>query len=743
MLSLAVLSSLFVAACSDRSPESSASDPEFVGREACASCHQDQTHEWQGSHHDLAMEPATDSTVLGDFDDATFTKGSVTSRFFKEDGAFYVHTEGPQGEMRDYEVKYTFGVTPLQQYLVEFPGGRMQALNIAWDAEKERWYHLYPDEELRPDDELHWTKRLHTWNTMCASCHSTNLQKNYALEVDSFHTTWSEIDVSCEACHGPGSEHVDWAQAEGSATYEDSSGEGIGLPANLSSADSDAQIESCARCHARRQRITSNYEHGDDFLNHFTPELLRETLYYPDGQIQDEVYVYGSFIQSRMYREGVRCTDCHNPHTLELRREGNDLCLQCHAGSTYDSPEHHFHPEETAGATCVECHMPGKEYMGIDFRRDHSIRIPRPDLSMELGTPNACTRCHTDRSDQWAAEAFDRWYGDSLRTSGPHYGEIIAAGREGSAEGELQLAELSRDTLSSKMVRATALYLLRNYSGMESRRAIERALESEESLVRYAAVRSTERMQPRERARLVKPLLEDPIRAVRIEAARVLAAAPDWALEGESRKAFEAARQEYEEAMGAIAERPEAHMNRAIIYEDLGQLDSARQAYRTAIRIDSAYVPAKLNLARQHNDQGNNQRAEQLLRDVIRQRPDMGDAHYMLGLLIAEQSGNMDGVIKHLARAAERMPERPRVQYNYGLALQRAGRRSAAEEALRRAHRLQPDTPDFLNALAIFYAQEEEWETALDYAERLVQLRPNAARPQRLLQQIRSQLEFQ
>jgi Flp pilus assembly protein TadD len=733
--------SLFVTACGGG--EESPPAAEFVGRQACASCHQDQMQEWEGSHHDLAMDPATDSTVLGNFDNATFMKGSITSRFFKRDSAFYVHTQGPDGEMRDYEVKYTFGVTPLQQYLVEFPGGRLQALNIAWDAEREEWYHLYPDEELPPDDELHWTNRLHTWNTMCASCHSTDLQKNYDLDADSFHTTWSEIDVSCEGCHGPGSEHVEWARRSETSGYEGSDETDVGLSVDLSSTDSDAQIEACARCHSRRSRITMNFEHGEPFLDHFTPELLRETLYYPDGQIQDEVYVYGSFIQSRMYREGIRCSDCHNPHTLELQREGNDLCLKCHAGETYDTSAHHFHPEASAGARCVECHMPGKEYMGIDFRRDHSIRIPRPDLSETLGTPNACTRCHTDRPNQWAAEAMDRWYGDSIRSSDPHYGEVFAAAREGYSGAEQQLVELSRDTLTSKMVRATALHLMRDYTGDDSRQAIERALRSEEPLVRYAAVRSTERMSPRERASLVKPLLEDPIRAVRIEAARVLAAAPDWALEGEAREVFEAARREYEQAMEAIADRPEAHMNLAIMYEDLGQLDSARQAYRTAIRLDSTYVPAKLNLARQHNEQGNNQRAEQLLREVVRDQPDMGDAHYMLGLLLAEGAGNLEGVVEHLARAAELMPERPRVQYNYGLALQRSGQREAAEQALQRALELQPETPDFLNALAIFYAQQGDWETAHEYAQRLVQLQPDAAGPQRLLNQIRSQLEFQ
>ena len=188
----------------------------YVGPAACAACHAGEIEAWQGSHHDRAMQVANERSVLGNFDNATFQYAGITSTFSKRNGNFFVSTDGPDGRLSDYEIKYTFGVTPLQQYLIEFPGGRMQALPIAWDTRPkdkggQRWFHLYPSERITHEDELHWTRPQQNWNFMCADCHSTNLKKNYDATSHTFKTTWSEVNVSCEACHGPGSRHVEWA----------------------------------------------------------------------------------------------------------------------------------------------------------------------------------------------------------------------------------------------------------------------------------------------------------------------------------------------------------------------------------------------------------------------------------------------------------------------------------------------------------------------------------------------------
>ena len=374
----------------------------FVGAQACAQCHEREFKLWTGSHHQRAMQPANRSTVLGDFDDVAFTHGGVTSRFFRRDGKFMVQTDGPGSALHDYAIKFTFGVAPLQQYLIEMPGGRLQALGIAWDSRPranggQRWFSLYPDAKLTPRDPLHWTGIDQNWNFMCADCHSTNVRKNFDLATRTYATSYAEIDVACEACHGPGSKHSAWA-ARSTDWREQEANQGLlialderkginwksdpatGNAVRSTVRSSEREIQLCARCHSRRGEIYEDYVHGQPAADDYRIALLDGRLYFPDGQIKDEDYEYGSFIQSKMFHAGVTCSDCHEPHSLDLRAQGNGVCLQCHAASKYDSPQHHFHQTGSAGARCVECHMPSRTYMVIDARRDHSLRIPRPDL---------------------------------------------------------------------------------------------------------------------------------------------------------------------------------------------------------------------------------------------------------------------------------------------------------------------------------------------------------------------------
>ena len=321
----------------------------YVDEAACAECHEAEHRAWTGSHHDLAMQPATPATVLGDFGDATFSRFGVTSRFFAREGRFFVNTEDADGALADFELTHTFGAEPLQQYLAPFPGGRLQSLPIAWDTRRGEWFHLYPDERIAPGDPLHWTGRYQTWNAMCAACHSTNVRKNYDVASDTYGTVWDAIDVGCQACHGPGARHVERAR-DGRSEPADG-GAAAGLVVDLGQPGADTEIEACAGCHSHRQPINRIDRHARPFLDDFLPSTLRDGLYYPDGQIRDEVYVWGSFAQSSMHRAGVRCSNCHDPHGLDLRFEGNALCLQCHRETPdarfptlrpgrYDTPAH-------------------------------------------------------------------------------------------------------------------------------------------------------------------------------------------------------------------------------------------------------------------------------------------------------------------------------------------------------------------------------------------------------------------
>jgi predicted CXXCH cytochrome family protein len=667
------------------------------------------------------MCEATSSTGKGNFDDQTFTHGKITSRFFREGDRYLVTTEGPTGKLETYPVSYTFGLTPLQQYLIPFPGGRLQALSIAWDTRRKRWFHLYPDETIPHDDVLHWTKPSQNWNYMCAQCHSTNLQKNHDLATDTYATTYSEISVGCEACHGPGSVHVDLARSTWpSRDPRWNPGRGYGLAALR---EQKPQIDTCAMCHSRRGILAPGFKPGQEFLDHYVPELLDNDLYFADGQIRDEVYEYGSFLQSKMYRNGVRCTSCHDPHTARVLAEGNNLCTRCHFSGRYEGPQHHRHQHGSTGSLCVECHMPSRTYMVVDPRRDHSLRVPRADLSVTLGTPNACNDCHKDRQPEWARDHIIAWYGPR-RVDDPHYGPVLAAGKARKPEAEAMLIGLSKRRDVGPVVRASAVSLLGRYTGPRSGQALAAFLSDSEPLVRAAAVRALENRPIAGLDRVLPPLLEDRVRLVRSEAARVLSQFSVDHLPQTQRRAFQRALAEYEAGQMAVSDHGTAHHNLGIVYGNLGQLQKAQSAYQTALRLNPDFIPARFNLAMVYNRMENKPAAEQTLREVIARSPDMSEAHYSLGLLLAEDERRIEEAAEALARAVRLDPNRSRAQYNYGLALQRLRRLSEAEAALLAAHKLEPTSTDYLYALAVFFAQQKRWSDARQWVEELLRTDP-------------------
>ena len=708
----------------------------FVGSKKCMDCHKKEYDKWLNSHHDLAMDVANENTVLGNFDNAVFEYFGVMSRFFRKDNRFFVHTQGPDGKMGEFEIKYTFGVDPLQQYLVPFPGGSLQCLPMAWDVKKNKWYHLYPDEPIDPGNWLYWTNAGQNWNGMCAECHSTNLKKNYNCKNDSYQTTWSDIDVGCEACHGPGSRHIEWAELPDMARPQ--SIENYELAVKTSQISSRDLVELCAPCHSRRAAL-GDYTHSEpDLLDSMLPQLLNEGMYFPDGQIIEEVYVYGSFTQSKMYDRDVRCSDCHDVHSLELIKEGNALCLQCHRADTYDTKEHHFHkkkgekgePVKSAdgqalfdvgsGAECVQCHMPGRYYMGIDYRPDHSLRVPRPGLSLKLAVPNACNRCHIDKTDKWSDEYMTKWYGPGRR---PHYGTILDAGRKRVPEVKKDLIKLAGDQLFSVIVRATALSLLNSYPGEETIRAFELALMDEEALIRRTAIEFLSIANPEKQIKFMVPMLYDPVKAVRIEAARRLAPVAEGKLTEEQNKVFQAVLREYQAAMEYAADFAYARYNLGNLYTSMHQPEKAIINYRAAILIDDQFYPAKVNLAMLYNQQGQNDEAESLLRDVVTSHPELHEMEYSLGLLLAEKK-EYDEAAVYLTRAARGMPDRARIHYNLGLLLQHLKMDSEAEAELRKAVTLEPDNINYLYALTEYYLKRGKFQEAKSIAQQMVARHP-------------------
>jgi predicted CXXCH cytochrome family protein len=716
----------------------------FVGTRQCIDCHQKEYDKWKDSHHDHAMEVADKSTVLGDFNDAVFKSHGITSRFYKKDGRFFVHTQGPKGKMGDFEVTHTFGWYPLQQYFVPFPGGRLQCLPLAWDVREKKWYHLYPKEPYDPKDWLYWTNAGQNWNGMCAECHSTNLKKNYDLKTNDYQTTWSDIDVGCEACHGPGSRHVKWAQMPDMARPQV---ENYELVVRTSGIDSRKLVELCAPCHSRRA-ILGDYTHAEpDFLDSMLPSLLSENLYFADGQILEEVYVYGSFTQSKMYHRNVRCNDCHNVHNIKLVKKGNDLCLQCHRANEYDTKAHHFHKKKGekgepirsasgkvlfdvgTGAECVQCHMPGRIYMGIDYRPDHSFRVPRPDLSMTIGVPDACTRCHFDKTAQWSDQTITKWYGPGRKQ---HYGSIIDAGRKGLPDVRKDLIRLAGDPLYPVIVRATAISLLTVYPGKDTSQAIKLALMDDEALIRRTAVESIASTSQKVMTELIAPLLYDPVKAVRIEAARRLSENPVKRLDPDQEKIFKADLEEYITSMKFSADFAFGRYNLGNLYTALNRPEEAIRNYLAAIKIDDLFYPAKVNLAMFYNKRGENEKAEVLLREVVKAHPELHETSYSLGLLLAEMK-KYDSAVVYLKKAAKGMPDRSRVHYNLGLLLQYLKKDAEAEGTLLKALKIEPDNMDYLYALGDFYLKRGKLQKAKNIALQMLAKHPNEPIGQELL----------
>jgi tetratricopeptide (TPR) repeat protein len=696
----------------------------FVGRGECTECHMDAYERWQGSDHDNAMDMATDDTVLGNFGNAEFTHAGITSRFYRKDDAFFVNTEGPGGEMGEFEIKYTFGIEPLQQYLVPFPGGRLQALPIAWDTERRRWFTLNPDTAIAPDDWLHWTRNGQNWNGMCAECHSTNLQKKFNAEDGTFDTTWSEIDVSCEACHGPGSGHVAWAEMEEADRQPI---ENHGLQVASRDISNREYVDMCAPCHSRRSEI-ADYDHRQgELLQFFVPSLLNEGLYHADGQILDEVYVWGSFVQSKMYRNGVKCGDCHDPHSLALLREGNALCTHCHEAADYDTTAHHFHPlsvdgKPNDGALCIKCHMPEQPYMVIDYRADHSLRVPRPDLSESLGVPNSCSQsgCHADRSLEWVVDAYTNWNGEVQK---PHYGSVLAAARAGDPDAPDALIALAEDPQTATIVRATALRALAPYPSEHALPVMRRALADDEALLRHTAVDvlATESLETL--AALLAPRLFDPVRGVRMRAAGQLAGIPREYLTGEQSEALDRELKAYVATMRSMLDFASSGLNLGNLYDMQGDLENAEVYYRMAIEVDDLFFPAKMNLAVLLSRQGRDSEAELLLRDVLDAYPEQHDAAYSLALVLVA-SGRREEALTYLDRAANGLPDRSRIHYNRGLLLAQMDNDEEAEAALHTAVQLEPESVDYLYALIDFYARRNRLEEALELSRRMIEAHP-------------------
>ncbi|WP_353405944.1 tetratricopeptide repeat protein [Pseudoteredinibacter isoporae] len=657
---------------------------QWLGSEQCKTCHEVEYQQWQGSHHDWAMRPARAPFVLGDFSDITFEHFGDKSRFYRKGEDYFVDTQNAQGKLQSFNVAYTFGFYPLQQYLLQMPKGHLQALTIAWDSRPateggQRWFHLYPNEKIGADDPLHWTGAYFNWNSRCAECHSTNLQRNYQPETHSYQTQWSEVNVACEACHGPGGAHLKWAKAGANGADKKISrlhangrwvlkaGEFIAKREQgpRVQGEQSNQISVCGSCHSRRRLLGEKRPHdaGETFQAQHALQSLMEPLYHRDGQIQDEVFVLGSFMQSKMYQHGVECSNCHEPHSLALKAPGNAVCSQCHVPAVYDQPKHHHHPVDSRGAQCVNCHMPETNYMVVDPRRDHSLRIPRPDLSDESGSPNACVQCHQDRSNEWASKHFKNW----LRDAGKPLPKKTALAE--TEPGKL----LSRVSQEPPVVAATILERLAQAPSHQSLLVAQSRLHHAEPMLREAAVNFLAVLPLPQRVQELLASLDEPVMAVRLAIARQTLGADLSTLDSEQSRALKGLWQDYWQSLLFHQDTAAGQLNLGLYHLAFAQLDLAEARYRKAITMEPMHLGAHLNLADVLRQRGKTQESLRLLRKISRALPQSAAAQHALGLALVRHK-DYESALQALKEAAKLEPSNRRYGYVYAVALHSSNR---------------------------------------------------------------------
>lgn len=707
----------------------------FVGSASCAECHAAEAKAWSESDHAWALKEPDARSMLGDFNDASFTHKGVSSRFFIKDGSYFIETGGASGKTETFEVRYAVGHRPLQQYLVETGNGRLQVLDLAWDVAGKRWFHLYPDQELPAGDGMHWTGVYKNWQARCATCHQTGFDKGYDFASRTYRSHWSDLTAGCESCHGPGKDHVEAAR-QGNPRQS--------LMPKLGPGQQENELNVCGPCHARRDAFSqAQPPAGSPFSDHYALSLLTPDLYFGDGQQNAEVFILGSFLQSKMKAKGVTCSNCHEAHANGLLAEGNAVCTQCHneAGRSefptlrqaqYDTPAHHHHETGSEAAQCVTCHMPERNYMLIDPRRDHFFRKPDPLQSKAAGAPDVCTGCHTDKTAEWAAGKIAAWFPGQDR-SWQDRSALIAFNAGSRQEGALaDLAAFIRNRETPAIVRATALRAIAE-SGMIAADDAALLLKDDDALVRAAAAGALRHLAAAERAQLLTPLLSDPMRSVRQTAAIEIAGAGIAALPPADDAKFRSALQEYLDSRLANADTPEAHMAIGGMALSRRKWAEAEAAFRTAAEMDPQLVQAWLVLSQIREAQGDAAGTEAALTAAIAASP--RDIELMLARAGFEaRQQRTDDALAWYKRALALDETRADAWLGMGIAALYGQKPALALDYAARAEALEPRNPEAAVVQAMAHALQGQRAAAKAAAERARAIAPGIPLPQELEQ---------
>ncbi|HEY3862848.1 MAG TPA: tetratricopeptide repeat protein [Verrucomicrobiae bacterium] len=697
---------------------------EYAGSAACAGCHRDEFEAWAKSHHGLAEQ-----LVHGTKYEAIATNASSPR----------------EARLADRVI----GCDPLAQFLASAPGGRWQALSTAWDPHRKEWFDIFGAEQRQPGEWGHWTGRGMNWNSQCAACHNSRLFKNYDQAADTYHTTMAERTVGCESCHGPLQAHVQWQRQHGNSGQHDTT---------VPRMTPRQQVETCGSCHSRRSELTADFKPGGEFLDHFELAMVDGSgVYYPDGQVHGEDYEYASFLGSRMHAGGVRCVDCHDPHSAKPRLPGNFLCLRCHngaypnapvinpvahshhrahgynsAGVLVDADLMHFKPEDIkeTGGECVNCHMPQTVYMQRHARHDHGFTIPDPLLSKQFGVPNACNRCHADKDANWALAQTDKWYGKLMERPTRLRAIALAEARAGNAASvETLLKILPAETNS--YWKAAIINVLQPWTSEPPVDAMLRqCLGDTNALVRERAVRvlgGDGDLPSESAAAALRARLEDPMRGVRMAAAWALRATLDTnSLAG----------RELESLLDFHADQPQGQLQRGEFLLARGERQPALAYYRKAAEWDPSSAAVRRDLAVLYASLNDNSAALEQLREAVRLEPGEAEYHYSLALALSD-AGDLDQAIAQLQETTRLNPRHAAAWRNLGLALASKEDLPGALDALARAESIAPNDPRIPFARATVLARMERLPEARAACARALELRPDYSEAQDLMRTLR------
>lgn len=720
-----------------------APEADYVGVGACVNCHEKEVEEWKKSDHARSLLPATKESVVGKFDGQITNFHGLHFKPYMKGDEYWVESVNKKGEIEHFQVLYTFAYWPLQQYVIDLGNGHLHTHNVAWDDHPkeqggQRWFHLQPNEEITPDHPFFWQNVYQNINARCAECHTTNYEKNYRVEDNSYHTTWSEVNVSCEACHGPASKHVDLANAEKLTDNEtgfalkafepmqwsyqlDEQGK-LNPNAVGTGEKSDQLIDMCAACHSRRTSVgPTQSDPTISYHDQFRVANLSEHLYYPDGQILDEVFVAGSFTQSKMHAAGVTCNNCHNVHTGKVRVEGNGLCAQCHMPSTFDTPEHHGHDMGTEGAECVTCHMPDSKYMVVDPRRDHSFKVPHPEFTEATGSPNVCQRCHEDKSNQWFIEQIDTW---NSQTEINQWPIANAKGRARLPEAEGLLLKHIVDPELPAIIKATLYEQVAQFVSEEVLNQARADLADESPLVRRAAAELFRSAPQDLRWQALSPLLNDPSIQVR---ASVMSMLGDFytIAPAHIKKVLDKAIKDYRYSMRETLDMPSSQTALALLELQMGNPDKAEQHYKQSLIIDPYYIPGMVNLADLYRSQGKPEKEEPLLSRALEIAPDSAAAQHGYGLYMLRQKKYKES-LPYLYEGTRQVGAMPQYSLVYAVALDHEGETGKAIQSLQAATKKWPGQFQLLTTLVSYLEKENRIPEIMGPLRELNKIAPNA-----------------